>query len=654
MAERSLRELLRFVHRMAGPPQGVLSDAELLGRFVDFRDEAAFEALVWRHGSLVLGVCRRVLRHEQDAEDAFQAAFLALARKAASVRRRGSIGPWLYRVALRVALRARSQSVGPKSPEPLPDALAVSTRCPDAERRELQRILEEEIQSLPRRYRATVVLRYLEGRSTAEAALALACPAGTVQSRLAWARRRLQARLAARGATLPAVLAAAVAANESRGALPFQMVAACVRGALAFATPGKSGLNPTRSALLAEGVLRAMMLTKMKVAALLILGLLTSGTILQAPLLWAGRPEAQRDAPPAEPTASEQTPAEGREVRVLRPIKGEIPDLRYYNCQAQASSAILIRPQVTATLDKILVKPGTTVKRGDVLFELDARVLRLKELKAESQARQADTARSKAARAMEQAKALQKKSLMSPLDVENASGALADATAALEVARAEREQATFELRASQVTAPIPGRVGEIYLPVGSLASPSNEMTRLTTTDPLKVEFRMSEADFRVLRKQLSIAGAAEKLPVFLSVAADVGFPRRGHIESIGNQFEANTISVKAVFPNPQEEIMPGMNIKVLLPLGTTHPGLLVPEEALANINGRIVVNIVNTKNIVERRDVTAGELQQGLQEIHSGINADDLVIISKIATIEPGELVKPREIKPPAKGPNGK
>src|SRR5262245_51486201 len=124
MADRPLSDLLRHLRRAAGPPAGVVSDADLLGRFADRRDEAAFEALVWRHGPLVLGVCRRLLGRGPDAEDAFQATFLALARKAAAVRRRAAVGPWLYTVARRAALRARGRAAGPGASRPLPEDLA--------------------------------------------------------------------------------------------------------------------------------------------------------------------------------------------------------------------------------------------------------------------------------------------------------------------------------------------------------------------------------------------------------------------------------------------------------------------------------------------------------------------------------------------------
>src|SRR5947209_15794605 len=107
MPERPLHDLIRYVHRLAGRAEGALSDAELLSRFIERRDEAAFEALVWRHGQLIWNVCRRMLKNQHDAEDAFQATFLVLARKANSIGKQAALGGWLYRVAHRIALGVR-------------------------------------------------------------------------------------------------------------------------------------------------------------------------------------------------------------------------------------------------------------------------------------------------------------------------------------------------------------------------------------------------------------------------------------------------------------------------------------------------------------------------------------------------------------------
>lgn len=183
-------------------PRG--SDAELLGKFVDQHDEAAFEELLARHGGMVLGVCRRHLGSGPDAEDAFQAVFLALARSAARIARRESLGGWLYRVATFVSRKVVLQNARRRAGV-LPTDLSDEHET-DRQFGELCSVVGEEVRALPDRLRSAVVLCYLEGRSTAEVSGMLGCPRGTVESRLAAARRRLRVRLVRRGLA-PAVAA---------------------------------------------------------------------------------------------------------------------------------------------------------------------------------------------------------------------------------------------------------------------------------------------------------------------------------------------------------------------------------------------------------------------------------------------------------------
>jgi RNA polymerase sigma factor (sigma-70 family) len=176
----------------------------LLDRFIAHGDEAAFADLLARYGPLVLGACRRVLQHEQDAEDAFQATFLVLARKAGSINKRQALGNWLYGVAYRVALQVRRGAGRWRTvAKPLLDVPGPE-EGPGESRSDLRPILDEEVRRLPTKFRDAVVLCYLEGKSTEEAAAALGCPRGTVLSRLARARDRLRGRLVRRGVILSA------------------------------------------------------------------------------------------------------------------------------------------------------------------------------------------------------------------------------------------------------------------------------------------------------------------------------------------------------------------------------------------------------------------------------------------------------------------
>jgi RNA polymerase sigma factor (sigma-70 family) len=188
---------------LAGAPSGEdVTDEVLLERFMSQWDEAAFAVLVRRHGPLVLSVCRRVLHHEQDAEDAFQAVFCVLARKAGSIRKRGAVAGWLHAVAHRIARRLRDQRGRRPMPAPnLPD-IPVVEDSPEWIWRELRPVLDEEVNRLPEKYRLAFVLCYLQGRTNEQAAVQLGCPLGTVLSRLARARDRLRGRLKRRALAL--------------------------------------------------------------------------------------------------------------------------------------------------------------------------------------------------------------------------------------------------------------------------------------------------------------------------------------------------------------------------------------------------------------------------------------------------------------------
>jgi RNA polymerase sigma factor (sigma-70 family) len=256
--ELAMKTVLRHVRRLALMQAGDrATDAHLLQSFLDRRDEAAFEGLLRRHGPMVLGVCRRVLGNVHDAEDAFQATFLVLARKADSVRPREMVGPWLYGVAHRTALKARAMNAKRRVKERRAGELPVPGDGPPEE---LLARLDEELGRLPERYRVPVVLCELEGRSRKEVAGLLHIPDGTLSSRLAYARKLLARRLSRYGAALSA---GSVAALLSRAA-----ASACVPASLLNSTARvavlTAGVVSARVLALTEGVMKAMLLSKIK------------------------------------------------------------------------------------------------------------------------------------------------------------------------------------------------------------------------------------------------------------------------------------------------------------------------------------------------------------------------------------------------------
>ena len=242
-----------------------LSEGALLERYVAGGDEATFAALVARYGPMVLGVCRRVLRDDRDVEDAFQATFLVLVRRAAAIRDGERVGRWLHGVAHRVAVRPGHPRAGSSaSDRRRADRESAAASASDAaERRELASIVDEEVTRLPSTLRAPVVLCYLEGLSHDEAARRLRWPVGTVRSRMARARDVLRHRLARRGVTADG---AAILTSLARPPVPPDWIDATVRGSLNFATctaTAAATIASARSAAIARRLLHTMLITKL-------------------------------------------------------------------------------------------------------------------------------------------------------------------------------------------------------------------------------------------------------------------------------------------------------------------------------------------------------------------------------------------------------
>jgi RNA polymerase sigma factor (sigma-70 family) len=263
----------RFVHRLRATSGGDgRADGELLRAFTANRDAAALAALVRRHGPMVWGVCRRTLRHRPDAEDAFQATFLVLVRKAAGLRDRAAVGNWLYGVAHRTAVRVRAAAAKAHRREQqvatMPDPPA-----PDRDGDDLRPVIDAELARLPDKYRAVVVLCDLEGLTRADAARELGVPEGTVAGRLARARAMLGKRLVRRGVS--ACGAAGVAPAAAAGAPP-GLVSSTVEIAVEFAA-GRAGAVPVAVSALSRQVVFAMTLKKTIPAALVVFAALAGG-----------------------------------------------------------------------------------------------------------------------------------------------------------------------------------------------------------------------------------------------------------------------------------------------------------------------------------------------------------------------------------------
>ena len=327
-----------------------MDEGELLRRFANRRDPVALEALVARHGPMVLGVCRRVLGNWHASEDAFQATFLVLARRAGTIRDPDQLGPWLHGVAHRVAVRARADLARRNARErPGSEEVAMepaSTGGPDNDRAELRAALDEEVRRLPEKFRDPIILCYLDGLTHDEAASRLRCPVGTVRSRLSTGRARLRDRLARRGVAVPSgVFAAVLTAEAASAAVSPVLLVSTVRAATAFAGgmagATAAGVVSAGVASLAEGVTTTMILSKLKiVGGLALAGMLTLGVGAVAAHQFGGSGASSKVEKPADETldsliAKLKKQAEQSEARTKQ-LESELKSVRQELESAQA------------------------------------------------------------------------------------------------------------------------------------------------------------------------------------------------------------------------------------------------------------------------------------------------------------------------------
>ncbi len=313
MATSQTSEAIQHLRRMVLLRDGAgLTDGQLLEDYLSRRDEAALAALVRRHAPMVWGVCRRVLPNYHDAEDAFQATFLVLVRKAASIASRGLLANWLYGVAHQTALNARATAARRRARE------RQVTEMPEPEVvqqdlwGDLQPLLDQELSRLPDKFRICIVLCDLEGKTRKEAARQLGCPEGTVAGRLARARVLLAKRLARHGLTVSGgAVATMLSQNVASASVPTSVVLSTIKAASLFAVgQAASGVVSVKVAALTEGVLKAMLLTKLKIA---------TAVLVMVAVVAAGASLMRLPAPAAEPPKTDKPdPKDGAKPVVVR------------------------------------------------------------------------------------------------------------------------------------------------------------------------------------------------------------------------------------------------------------------------------------------------------------------------------------------------
>ncbi|MGH7168765.1 MAG: efflux RND transporter periplasmic adaptor subunit, partial [Gemmataceae bacterium] len=533
MAGRNISVVIRYLQQLAGSARASgASDAELLERYVRHRDEAAFELLLWRHGTLVFNVCRRILPCQQDAEDAFQATFLAFVRKAGSISRHGSVASWLYKVAYRVALeareRARKNAVVEKRGG---ERLAVQSAS-DPLGSDVRPILDDEVNRLPERLRRPIVLCYLEGRSNAEAARELGCRLGTIYSRLARGREMLRRRLLRRGVTLSvAGLTAALTACAVEATPAILLMRTTVQAALSFAGPSAAAAVSPQVAALAEGVLRTMFVTKLKIAAvmLFVATVLTAGGVLSHGLTAAPQPEAKAKEPPPKPKGDDKKDAKPIAVKVVKPKKGGLPRTFVWQSEVHAAQRQQLIPMVSGTVKKVAVDIGDRVKKGQVLIVLDAPLLTKDVELATAALEMAQARKEEAEITVANVKQVVADGLARKFKLGQAQAALKAANANVRLAQATLDKARIQEGFTRLRAEFDGVVAERHCDPGNLVQGGGSAAQQPLLSLVRVDRVRVLVDL-----PLNFASVAERGdPVELSVDGVVpnvngrGFDLRG-------------------------------------------------------------------------------------------------------------------------------
>jgi RND family efflux transporter MFP subunit len=545
MTNRHAQSLIRFLRQVVGPDgRGRDADERLLYRFARERDQAAFAALVARHGPMVLGVCDRVLRDADDVEDAFQATFLVLARKANSLASPHLLAPWLYGVARRTALEARLRAARRRARErPI-----VDKATPDPTARaawaDLRPVLDEEIAHLPERYRVPFVMCYLEGRTNGETARLIGCPEGTVASRLSWARQRLRARLTRRGVTLSAAVLVALLCGRS--AVAPALAGCTAQVAASFAGTAPAAVTAEVSSL-AGKVLKQMFWTKVRKAAGLFLTLclvLGGGGALVGTSRGGGEPP-------------------GREVSVARPVARDVADEEDF-VGVSAVDQTDVRTRLAGMVGKVGFKDGAEVKKGQLLVEIDPRPFQAQLDKAEADVALAEIDVTQAEKQFQTKPRGSPEKRQASADVEAAKGRLAQAKEARAMAKAT-------LVLTRIESPVAGRA-YARSTTGKAVGSDDVVATVVGPGPAYVEFEAPLRLLPVLGETKNAAG----LRVVVGLDGEKGFPRRGTVSLKGARVDAEkaVLRLRAVIPN--ERIKSGEAARVRLATSKAGPP---PKEA---------------------------------------------------------------------------
>ena len=602
------------------------SDGELLDLFLTTGGpaaELAFAALVEWHGPMVWRVCRDVLRESNDADDAFQATFLILARRAGAIRKRSSLGPWLYGVALRVARSARNRAVRRRNREQVAAGPEQEESMAHVDRLDAAPILHEEVGRLPEKYRAPLVLCYFQGLTHDQAASQLGWPVGTVRSRLAKARDRLRPRLLRRGVAPSVAILAASGRPEAAAAVPAVLISATVGMAV---RAGVAGTVPAPVAALVGTTLREMTIMKTSMIAT---GLVALALVGMAGVGYVAGAARTRDAGVAVvPKQDDQAPkADAAASKIsVRTVQSTAVTLRQdYVCQIHSSRRIDVRAPVKGSLAPIPIKEGQAVKAGDLMFEI---VATLSKARLAAEVAERDIAQLE----LGYTQTLADKQGVSQKEVQISKAKLARAQAKVDLAKAELDLAT-------VRAPFDGIIDRLHVQQGSLVMEGDILTNLSDNSMMWVYFNVPKKRYL---EYMAERRENEGSPVVELMLTDRRkFPQPGKIGAIDAQFnnENGTIAFRADFPNPDGMLRHGQTGTVLINR-VLKDAIVIPQRATFEALDKRYVYVVDKDDVAHKREINIQNEVDDVFVVEAGVEVGDKIVSDGVGKVHDGDKVK--------------
>jgi RND family efflux transporter MFP subunit len=358
-----------------------------------------------------------------------------------------------------------------------------------------------------------------------------------------------------------------------------------------------------------------------------------------------------------EPTTAK--PPESLAVAVARPISKDVQSYEEFTGRTEATESVEVRSRVSGYLAKILFEPGRPVTTGTALFEIDRETFEAELDRAKADIAKAAAQLQRADADLERAKTLLPKSAISQQDFDKFVADRAVAAAELQSANAAAKQANVNLKHTYINAPIDGVVGRPLVTQGNLVNANATiLTTIVSKGDMHVYFDVDELTVLKYKKlapdepKKPQKAPPSKIPVLMALADEEGFPHRGHIDFIDNQLNRNTgtIQVRAVFDDPQNELVSGAFVRVRIPIGEPKPGLLVSERAVMSDQGQKYVWVVGKDGKIAYQMVTLGGWQDSLRIVDTGLTAKDLVVVTGIQQVREGQEVKTQEVTMPASG----